>query len=260
MVSKKITLLSIVPLLMSSNFVKNDVSLDIGSYVTDTYPVFSDFEKIAESSGMHTVISCPEGYVTEYCEVSKHSYTENSDLYLYKTTTHFYSGHYAKRKGFVRPNGEQYTDSYLYLGIVDVAPYQYKGLEYGGEINVREMYPTSTHCYTTVHPNGDMETTGDTKIGVGANFWYDTKTHIDEAQWLFEWNEGYNKGELIDDYELNTYVLFEMTNSVSYFNRDAFRSYIKYSFIGMYYVDHLFSKKLEKGSRYEAVSGRDYFV
>lgn len=73
MVSKKITLLSIVPLLMSSNFVKNDVSLDVGSYVTDTYPVFSDFEKIAESTEVHAVLSCPEGYVTENCEISKHS-------------------------------------------------------------------------------------------------------------------------------------------------------------------------------------------
>ncbi len=263
MITITLTLLSILPLLFSASNPSANGPSKVLSYVTDpipSYPDYEKFENIAKSNHAHKVLDCPDGYITEYCEISKAPYTSYEDVYLYKTMAHFVSGHTANIKGEKQENGEKYNDCYLSWGYIHVAAYQYKGLEYGGEVTYIDQFPESSKSYTVTYENGEIYTFTDTKMAIGSLYAENQQNKHWEAAWSYRRNENKYDNDFIGDYTLTTYVRFKMTNSVSYFQRDAFQNYINYSFTCISLKQKFFTQVYEDGKTYTSQGGRDYFI
>ncbi len=263
MIIKTLALLPILPFLFSVGNVGSNAPTKAFSYVTEPipeYPEYSEFKNIAKDDHVHKVLDCPDGYVTEYCEVSKATYTENADVYLYKTTANFVSGHTANTKGETQTNGEKYNDSYLSEGYLHVAAYQYKGLEYGGEVDYVDQLPSSSKGYMLTYENGETKTINDTKMVISSLYLQNYENKHWEAGWSYQRPSDASEGELMGEYTLTTYLRFKMTNSVSYFNRDAFQSYINYSFTGMSLKRVFFTKAFKNGETYYSQGGKSYFI
>ena len=100
MVAETLSLLSIL-LNCTSEPMQNRVIYDNDvDYVSDS----SSFTHIG-GSGPSKVLECPDGYVYDQVDVFKHSYTESSDLYLYKVTAQFTPGAVANRNNTKRADG-----------------------------------------------------------------------------------------------------------------------------------------------------------
>ena len=143
MISEMLTLLS---LLVSNTgaISTHEVAL---AYDDDTSTV--DFYRIGGGNPTK-VLDCPDGYIYQQIDVYKHSYTNLSDLYLYKVDAQFVPGHVARQNSVKRNNGQDYNDYYLSKGYMHIAAYQYKGTEYGGAIAYKAMSPSSSKSTTTI--------------------------------------------------------------------------------------------------------------
>ncbi len=258
----------------------------------------SSFTEITGDKKAHKVLDCPDGYVMEQVTVFKHSYTANSDLYLYKVSSEFVPGIYARAQGSKQADGNGYNETYLGTGFMHVAVYQYQGQEYGGEISYKDMSPTSTKASTTItstysksgtigfetgtgvsvddsgtitakasssgkaeltytHSKSVSTTSDDPAIG--ATFDKNQSTTKTEAQWSYITSNPEGIGGTLS-FWLTTYLLFEMSNNLSYFNRDVFQPYIHYSFTCKCFKKVLWFKNLENCTTYTSASGGNYFM
>ena len=201
----------------------------------------------------------------------------------------------ANRNNTKRTDGSSFNDAYLKNGFVHVAAYQYQEQEYGGEIVYKGMLPMSSDSKTTItssfgvslsfstEKNEGIKMDGagklEASIGVSnatslaftyqeststvtddpmlsAQYAYNTSTKKTEAQWDFSvLNERIGGGKT---YTITSYLLFEMSNRVSYFNRDVFNAYIHYSFTGQtpYW---LIRERWSEGKTCTGANGGSYF-
>ncbi len=286
-------------LMLLSLLVSNSGTISTHDYalISDGTSTSSSFTEIAGDSKPHTVLNCPDGFIEEQVAVFKHAYTQKSDLYLYKVIANFVPGHAARTDREKQPNGNDYNDTYLGTGFLHVAALQYKGQEYGGEITYKDMTPSSTKATTTI--TSTYSESVSTELDVGAEIGVDdsgtlyvkgsetekvtvTYTHSEsvstksddpvlsatfkdnestgktEARW---WYESKNPKELGNrTFKLTAYLLFEMSNNVSYFNRDVFQSYIHYSFTCKKINKFLWIENLADSTTYTAASGGNYFM
>lgn len=268
MIEEAIMLLSL--LLPNSSNVTQHAIVPADDY--DTYvPDSSTFTRIG-GSDIHSVLECEDGYVYDQIDIYKHPFTESSDLYLYKVTAAFTPGVVANANGTKMKDGKTFAYSYLYSGFMHVCVYKYQYLEYGGDITYKAIAPLSSTTTTTVTSTYGKNMTSsfsaqagvsvDTMGVIKANLGVSSSTSIGisysnsvsttsedpvlstqyaknqtngktEAQWSFSVINGRGAGE--KTYWMTTYLLFEMSNAVSYFNRDVFMSYIHFGFRGQYY-------------------------
>ncbi len=293
MISEMLTLLS---LLVSNTGAISTHSVAL-EYDETSSSSTVDFYRIGGTSSPVKVLDCPDGYIYQQIDVYKHAYTNLSDLYLYKVDAQFVPGHVARLNSTKRDNGQDYYDYYLKKGYMHVAAYQYKGTEYGGAITYKAMAPSSSRSTTTITSTygssfgfefsnsrevqaNDMgkltiNSSSSSKTSLILSHSKSTSTASDdpllsdqyannsttntmEAQWSFEVKNPKQAGA--NTYHLTAYLLFEMSQEVSYWNRDAFETYIHYSFTGHKYYKVLFWDNEADGSEYTAADGGNYFI
>ena len=240
---------------------------DYGTSVADS----SSFTRIGGST-LSRVLECEDGYVYDQIDIYKHPFTESSDLYLYKVTAQFTPGVVANANGVKMSNGKSFNYSYLHSGFVHVSAYKYQYLEYGGDITYKAIAPISSGMTTSVtstygktytssfgtETGVSIDTMGTIKANIGTSvsssmaitysnsvstttsdpvlstqYAENSTTKKTEAQWSFSVVNGMYAGAAT--YWMTTYLLFEMSNEVSYFNRDVFNSYIHFAFNGQTY-------------------------
>ena len=227
-------------------------------------------------SDFFKALECKDGYVNSKIDIYKHSFTEASDLYLYKVVSQFVPGVVANENNNKMSDGSAFSYARLKKGFVHISVFQYQETEYGGEIEYKAIAPISSTTTTTVSSSygKTINSSFETKFGVSAENMATMKAQADssfssgvslnlehsfsssdsdpfvsaqtyqndqtikqEAQWNFTVLNPEISGE--KTYWLTSYLLFEMSNSVSYFNRDVFKSYVHYSFRGQYYYYHV---------------------
>ncbi len=299
MIEEAILLLSL--LIPNANNVTQYEIVPIEDYQTSVADS-SSFTRIG-GSALHRVLECEDGYVYDQIDIYKHPFTESSDLYLYKVTAQFTPGIVANNNGTKMSNGKSFNYSYLHSGFVHVSVYKYQYLEYGGDVSYKAIAPLSNEVTTSVsstygktytssfgtevgvsvdnmgtirgnagvsasssmaitYSNSTSSTTSDPVLS--AQYAENSTTKKTEAQWSFSVVNGMFAGA--KTYWVTTYLLFEMSNQVSYFNRDVFCSYIHFSFSGQTYyytVDSYGEQQLKwrKSSKsYTAADGGTNFA
>lgn len=262
MVTEFLSLLSVL-LQCTNQPVQTNVSYqDEGVLVSDS----SSFTRIGGSS-LHKVLDCEDGYIYDQIDIYKHPYTESSDLYLFKVSAQFTPGIVALQNNTKRPDGSSYGGSYLKKGFIHIGCTKYQTTEYGGDISYKAISPissTTTVTFTSSYGtsrtssfSGSLGISADemgtlkATAGVSAStsvtlssqtststtsedpllsvqYAYNTLNKTNEAQWSFSVRNPENAGA--KTYWITSYLLFEMSNWVSYWNRDVFNSYIHFSF------------------------------
>lgn len=260
MVEELLTVLSLIGGLTTSPVVKNSTPSLLASDI--------DGAQFVEFSGENQVdkIQDANGVCQIWTSLYKHSFTEESDLYLLSVKAMFCPGHDERANENKQPNGSGYNDSYLVGGYIHLAAYQWINKEYGGEITYKAISPLSSTFGKTVtssygrdvsnsfsNENGvqvsDTGTlsvkTGEKREGtltfkesesvsitspepvVSASVNTNYDTKQKEAQWRFEFSKESSASGYT--YWLKVNLLFEMSNHYSTRNRDTFHEYCHFS-------------------------------
>lgn len=226
-------------------------------------------------SNLSKVLECESGYVYDKIDIYKHPYTESSDLYLLKVVSQFTPGIVAFQNNTKMSDGKPFKQDYLAKGFVHISAYQYQRTEYGGDIAYKAVAPlsslttttfsssygtTSTNSFST-NVGVSMDEMGNLKVSSSASsstslslsysssvssvsadpilstqYAYNSNTKKREAQWSFMVGNPDIAGA--KTYWLTSYLLFEMSNTVSYWNRDVFDCYIHFGYTSQnYYMD-----------------------